>query len=761
MYKFNSTQTNPSDSVLESLNTEIIDQFSTFISGVPFIERMVSPARKRARDLPRDDKGRIIVDVCNPHILEDMDYFRPEALFFKENGCFTKLKKNSNPNSDYRKWIDEEVRRIWEGYVRPSDGEWVTGELYFYLNYSPIELTRIRKGTKVADRMVDFPDFWDGIYLRAHYQWQGRNGGLYSEDGGHHSCELAARGRSKSYWAASQLARLFVLGDNKLTQKSVKGLITAYQKEYLTKDGTLNKFESMINFLAENTEFPRHRLQSSLDKMSWLMGYIDLNTGTKKGTLNSVYGVTVKDNVSKLRGKRAAKIIIEEGGAFRNLKELYQLMLPSVEEGDFSFGQISMVGTAGDNDSDFSAMKEIMYNPIGYNMYAIPNVFDINPTKNFTFFYGAYMNRKGFIDKDGNSDVVGALLSILKARYKTKYGTTDPNAIIKFIAENPITPREAIIRSVNNRFPIQAVADRLAELDTNPKELDSIYVGKISMDSSGVTSFTPTSDLPIRDFPLKSNEFHGAIEFFELPQFDKATKKVYSNRYIAGIDNFRNDGAETLSLGSIFVLDTWTDRLVCEYTGRPDYADDFNEICRRICLFYNARANYENNIKGTYTYFAKMHSLYLLTETLEFLKDKDMIKGAKLGNTTRGTPATAAINDYGLTLIKEWLIKPIVTQQMIDGELQEVILTNLSFIKSKGLLKELIAWNPEINVDRIRALGQLMLLRQDRLIQTGGVFQTSNKIDSNYIGEDKFFKDNYNRAMDKMKRLKNNMNQRI
>jgi len=32
--------------------------------------------------------------------------------------------------------------------------------------------------------------------------------------------------------------------------------------------------------------------------------------------------------------------------------------------------------TAGDDESDFAGAQEIMYNPRGYNMYALPNVFD-------------------------------------------------------------------------------------------------------------------------------------------------------------------------------------------------------------------------------------------------------------------------------------------------------------------------------------------------------------------------------------------------
>lgn len=45
------------------------------------------------------------------------------------------------------------------------------------------------------------------------------------------------------------------------------------------------------------------------------MGYEDLNTGTKKGSLNEVIGVSVKDDESKLRGKRGSLIVLEEIGS--------------------------------------------------------------------------------------------------------------------------------------------------------------------------------------------------------------------------------------------------------------------------------------------------------------------------------------------------------------------------------------------------------------------------------------------------------------
>nr|DAI45578.1 MAG TPA: hypothetical protein [Bacteriophage sp.] len=39
------------------------------LNNVEFVRRLISPDRQYAKDRPRDDKGRIIVDLANPHIL--------------------------------------------------------------------------------------------------------------------------------------------------------------------------------------------------------------------------------------------------------------------------------------------------------------------------------------------------------------------------------------------------------------------------------------------------------------------------------------------------------------------------------------------------------------------------------------------------------------------------------------------------------------------------------------------------------------------
>ena len=754
--KMNKYQTELTEELVNSLPQEVQDQLFDIINNVEFVKRLISPTREYAKDRPRDDKGRIIVDLVNPHILENMDYFRPSAIHYEKYGTFTNLRPNANPNSEYGKWIREERRRIWDGYVRESDGEWVTGYLYWFLNYSPMMLSKIReykdkdgkkRKSKRADRVESLPECWEGIYWRFHCLDQASNGGLYNNfEGGQHMAELASRGKGKSYSLASILNHIFVVGENKDAHEKVKGIVTAYQKEYLTKDGVLNKFVDMANFCATNTQFPRKRLKNSLQEMTWTMGYKDMELDIERGTQNTVLGVSSKDDESKLRGKRAAKILIEEFGTFPRLVDLYNVLLPSVQDGDIIFGQIYMLGTAGDNESDFAGAQEIMYNPRGYNMYALPNVFDkYNQGKPyFVFFFPGYVNRKGCYNEDGVSDIIKALIEILMNRYRVKYNSTDPNTIIKTIAEVPITPAEAIVKTGVNMFPVADLTERIGQLDSNPTEYNDVYVGDLVFGKDGQVEYKPTSAQPIRDFPHKDNKIEGAIEIYQLPEIDRNTGKPYNDRYILGADPYDDDESNTMSLGSIFVLDLWTDRIVAEYTGRPPFADDYYEICRKLCLFYNGRLNYEYNKKGLFSHFSTRNSLYLLTDVLDFLKEKQMMKDG-YGNKSKGTNASPAINAYARSRLRSWLLAPVPIMQTIDGEEKEVMVPRLFTVRNRALLKELINYNSEGNFDRISAMGMLMLLREDRMIRYQGDVskEKQEKANNSYDGNDPFFKRNY------------------
>lgn len=733
----NEYQTPLTDELLGSLPEEVKEELLETMNSVPLIKRLISPAREYAKDRPRDEQGKIIVDLANPHILENMDYFRQPALHFMKHGCYTFLKPNSNPNSEYRKHWDEEVRRCREGYIRESDGEWVTGFLYWFLNYCPMMVNKVIPGTRKAVRVESFPFFFEGIYWRFHYLHQAR-------EAGKHAIELAKRGCAKSYSLASIMSHNLILGESSEVKRRVITVLTAYQKEYLSdsKDGTLSKFKPGINFSFKNTPFPRLMLKNSPNEMAWQMGYKD-EFGIESGSLNQVLAVSAKDDSEKLRGKRGW-ILFEEMGSFKGLLSLYDITRKSVEDGDYTFATMYLVGTAAEDESDFSSAKTLLYNPDGYNILAIENVYDRpkqgKPT--FGFFFPSYVNRAGCYNRDGVSDVTKALIEILLARHKAKY-SADPKSVLRVIAEDPITPAEAIIKVKAAYFPTVALTERLTQLDSDPHAFDDVYIGNLTLTSGNKVEFRISNDIPIRKYGV-DNSTVGALEIFEMPE-KQANGEDFNLRYIMGHDPVDNDQAESSSLSSTFVLDLFTDRIVAEYTGRQAFAEDNYEIVRLLCLFYNAKCMYESNKKGIYAYFSRMQCTHLLADTPEYLRDKQMIKYSAFGSNAKGINASAAINNYANNLIRDWLLQPVPTIIKEGGEEKETNIPRLYSLRNRALLEELISYTPELNVDRIRALGMVMLYRQEKIIlyRDNLNAKSQEEASSSYLGNDSFFQRNY------------------
>lgn len=743
LVQINEYQTPITEELLSQYPDEVREQFMEFISTVPFIQNLISSSRPRIEDLPRDEYGRAIVDITNPPTYKNADYFRQSALYFLKEGVYTKLRPNPNPNSEYRKFWDREIDRCYNGLLRESDGMWIPGYLYWFLNYCPMMINEYQKGKKKAIRKEGFGSLFEGIWLRYLYLKDAR-------ENGHHAAELAKRGCGKSYSLASIMSKNLILGESKETNRRSITVLTAYQKEYLKddKDGTLSKFVPILSHLSKYTPFPRLMLKQSSNEMTWQMGYKD-DYGRPQGSLNQVMGVSAKDDSDKLRGKRGW-ILYEEFGNFNGLLELYDVTRKSVEDGDYTFACQYLIGTANNKEANFQSAKTLLYAPHSYNIQEVKNVYDKKGQgrENFAFFFPAYLNRAGCFNEDGISDVVMALLQILSNRYNAKYGA-DPTSVLRVIAEDPITPAEAIIKVKDAYFNVQALNERAQQLDTNPRLYDDVYVGKLFINSIGKVEFTPTTDIPIRKYPV-DNDTKGALEIYNMPEKD-SSGKVFDNRYIIGVDPVDNDVAESSSLYSCFVFDLFTDNIVAEYTGRNTYANDNFEITRLLCIFFNAKALYESNKKGIFGYFQSMKCTHLLAETPEYLRDKQFIKYSNIGSNAYGVNASAAINNYANSLLRDWLNKLIPIVQINENG-EEVITQTLTLytLKTRALIEEAIQFNPEINVDRIRAMGMVMIYRQEYIIKYGGNMniESREKVRKDDPSNDPFFRKNYDYKFD-------------
>ena len=140
-----------------------------------------------------------------------------------------------------------------------------------------------------------------------------------------------------------------------------------------------------------------------------------------------------------------------------------------------------------------------------------------------------------------------------------------------------------------------------------------------------------------------------------------------------------------------------------------------------------------------------MNCTHYLSETPEYLREKQLVKYTSFGSNKYGVNASAAINDYANGLIRDWLLKPQPTITVNDGgEETETTIPTLYSIRNRALLDELTNFSPEINVDRIRALGMVMLAREEKVILYQGDMSKAKQTEmGDELARDEFFTKNY------------------
>lgn len=499
-----------------------------------------------------------------------------------------------------------------------------------------------------------------------------------------------------------------------------KTFIYASNKQYLTDDGILTKAWDYMDFIDKNTAWGKKRsVNTQMRRRAGFYTKDDYGNIIELGYKSEIIGVTLKDNPDVVRGKKANLIMFEEGGSFSELGAAWQIARPSVEVDGIAFGTMIVWGTGGDEGSAFETMKDMFYNPDGYNCLGFDNIWDESATTNKCgFFVPQYTNldirdengKRIYMDEDGNTYRKKSLEHILAERQVVITNATNNAAVDRYVAERPITPAEAMLEFNGNIFPKKELQEQLALLRTNKKLQNHKQVGDLVWQPDGSLKWVIKKTGDITHYPLRTKRDEvtgaligddptGSIVIWEHPNKDASV-----GLYIAGIDSYDYDESSTTSLGSCFIykrvqsIEQYSDIIVAEYTGRPKSAEDFYENVRKLLIYYNARAMYENQNKGIFVYFTNKHCDYLLADQPDIIND--IVSNSKV-NRKKGCHMNKQIKQWGWGLIKDWL-----NDINADGK------KNLYNIMSEPLLEELIAANDVVNVDRVMALTQVMIYRE-------------------------------------------------
>jgi hypothetical protein len=637
--------------------------------------------------------------------------FSVEAQRFLKTGTYCDEPKKSPAFIAY--W-QEQLERCKNGY---SIGETkITGDHYFYLNFCQIKHigNTKQKNRKVGDKKFYFPKFWDGDYNYFWVKHIAKNGISEEEykklnlsvkiklehlSGGKHLILAKARRKGFSYKTAAIIANKYN------TERGALSLIGAFDKKYLYPDGVMTKAVDYLNFLNENTGWTKKRdFINKQDHARASYKYTSPDGAVlEKGYKSQIIASSFKDNPDAGRGKDASLILLEEAGTMSNLKSTYFALKPTVEEGVFTTGLIICQGTGGDMEGGTIDFEDMFNDPETYGFMAFENIWDeAGNNKYCGFFFPDNQNKTGFIDDDGNSLLEKAKDHELAVREEIRRTAKDKKALDLHIVESALSPKEAFLRIKGNIFPGADLQRQLSRLELEQDERN-YWIGNLLLsENHPYVEWKPNKNLsPIMDFPTKrGQDATGCVVLYE-PPFE-IEGQVPEYMYIAATDPYNQDEAGTGSLGSTFVYNRLTKRIVAEYSARPETGREYYEIVRRMLVYYNAQCMYENNVKGMFDYFEFKNCLYLLADEPQIIHD--VVKDSHVSRK-KGMHMTKELKTYGENLIKTWLIEPV------DDTNPDFI--NLHKLRSQPLIKELIAYNQDDNFDRASAMMMLMYYIQE------------------------------------------------
>jgi hypothetical protein len=612
-----------------------------------------------------------------------------------------------------------------------SVGITITGQHFFYLNFCPI------LGEKNGRKSKIFPKFVDLDYEYFHMV-------QYCKENQKSLVAVKGRRQGWSYKAAAICTHEFYFYPDS------KAVIGAFFSSF-----SLNTMMMVIdnsNFINTYTEF---RKQRNPDLKDFIKARYQADVGgvkVWKGYNSEVRAISFKDNPTAAVGLSASWLVLDEAGVFNNITDTYNYTEPLIKDGSTYTGVALVFGSSGDMDSGSKYFYEMFTNPGKYNMLEFEDPF--NPGQTIGFFSSAAKGRWGLclnpkseyykkpmVDENGNSNLQAAIDDIEFLREKARKGL-DPKAIHGVTTQFPLSWKEAFLRNKGNVFGSPEMLDWLGQLENVPSLRGQAQKGELYFGEENKIQWKPNDELVyITDFPLRKDPkagenftTNGCVAIWEHPEKDP-NGYIPDYLYIIGIDPYDQDKSESGSLGSAVVYkrfyrsDRTHDIIVAEYTSRPDTAEQFYEICRKLCIYYNAKALYENQLKGLKVYFEQKNSLHYLCEQPNIIKDIVRNSNVQRGygiHMNRGTNGASGIKDQCELYLKKWLYEEI---EDLDGKK----ILRFHTIKSIALLKELIAYDREINTDRVIAL-MLCILQTHELhrIHVEELLDTNSNI-GNYL----------------------------
>jgi len=611
--------------------------------------------------------------------------FEPTINFQLFNEVARKGIPKMNPASrEYQEWWMEEKRRCTEGYT--VGGRYMPGYQYGYINFGTIELYNEKKGRKEKGKPLLRDVEWE-VFKHIDRAQREKKGFFW----------ITGRRGGKSFicsWCAASEYTFYP--DNEV-------VVGGFMHDYT--DPHMQKVKDHLDGLIE-TEFYHKRVRDKVDE-EFRSGY-DVLVGDKwirKGFNSRIHNIVFKQSHTAANGKTPKLFIFEEVGMFDNLEKAYQSAEPCWKEGSTWFGTPLLIGTGGDMDRGSISAQKMFYDPDTYNFLTFQDDEKDPPQAYFIPAQYVLNDHKKVIPLEEGGDGITLMTNFetadeaLERDRVRKKKSKDPSAIIKEIQYYPKNPSEAFMQSVGNKFPQALIQNQINKIIAG--KADKIgQIGKLEYEQ-GVLKWKPDADAREADFPTNKENREGCIVVYEHPEYDSPNML-----YIAGTDPYMFDDADSSdSLGATTIYKRfWTpnktyDLPVATYYGRPESSNKYYENLAKLLEYYKCMDMHENMVVGVKTWFEQNQKLRWLAPQPQIINH--IIENSVV-DRKYGIHMNVQIRMYAEMKLAEWL-----AEEYAPGH------HNVEKIYSLTLLKELLAYNPKGNFDRVDSMLLVMLYKEE------------------------------------------------
>lgn len=690
--------------------------------------------------------------------MKDMNIFRPAAVAFEKsqkNNAGTSIKPtytNHFPGTiQHKKFWKEELRRIRYGYEPAVDGEpcgiRISGEFYFYLNYSIIQkLVKKPDGTQLDVKA--FPDFllMDYFYFRELDARERPH--LYDLPREYKKVGITvAKARRKGYSYKAAAGSVWVTAFPKEKNSSPKVLIASDTGS----DAALCFKKAMlgIDWLTEHTPFGRKNPGSVKDNGGWkhitssvtddsgrfTFGLENTRTKERKGRLSEIATVSLAQRADKAAGEGVQRVYFEESGKVTDLEKVWEFTRPTLKVGTDMRGVAIIFGTGGemvkkDGAKGHSMGFSKLFNaPVGAELADFDNIheYEHNDKKCGWFICDMWFDQGGWIqigekvypsiDDNGNPNFWVAELSLNQQRF-LKSQDADKDKYNLFLTQHCKTPKEAFLVPQGSVFPTADLAARDTAISMSRLGYEGLRSKGTLVEVNGEIIFEV--DLanklnPIDTYVVESLDREGCLLKYESPL--KINGVVPEGAYIISVDPIGQNTVGGKSLSSIIVMKTpkyrhimGPEKIVATYRGRSTNNPQkyVQQLLLKLSKYYNAKITYENDRDGgILAFFLHEGELGRLMSKPKLTLEKYLPNSRTALREYGHSMATIRHKQIGEDLLLAWLLKrqPAVTAVRGGEEIVETPeMRNLDLLEDRAIIEELIAYNRTGNFDTVMAL---------------------------------------------------------